>query len=148
MKRIRFVHCMGILMLIVSIQACGAPAGTTGIDTPVPTAVTEGAPASTSTIAAPTSAESGSTQPESLLIGKWQNDSTGQIIEFTEDTYILYDFPAPNNKLNVKYSLLNDRTIQLDLKDSVPFEFTVNEDTFVKSNQDGTVSTYSRIDSP
>jgi len=148
MKRISSVCYVGILLLILSIQACGAPAGTTGIDTPAPTAVTEGAPVSTSAIAAPTSAESGSTQPEALLIGKWQNDSTGQIIEFTEDTYVLYDFPAPNNKLNVKYSLLNDHTIQLDLKDSVPFEFTVNEDAFAKSNPDGTVSTYSRIDSP
>jgi hypothetical protein len=92
--------------------------------------------------------ENQSTQPASLLTGKWQNDSTGQIIEYTEDVYILYDFPAPNNELHVEYSLLNDHTIQLDLEGSVPFEFRVSEKTLTIIDQDGTVSTYSQISSP
>ncbi len=86
-----------------------------------------------------------STQPVNLLIGKWKNEKTGQVIEYTASEFILYDFPAPGNILIAKYTFLDDHTIQLDIQGSNPATFRVKGDKLIKTNQDGTIVVYSRI---
>jgi hypothetical protein len=86
-----------------------------------------------------------STQPVNLLIGKWKDDATGQVVEYTASEFILYDFPAPDNILIAKYTLPDDHTIQLDIQGSYPVTFLVKGDKLTKTNRDGTFMVYSRI---
>lgn len=132
-----------IVMLMLSWACSLSPTVTTESGT------TPGANRTGSTFASPSGVNAtGSAQPGALLIGKWQNDSTKQVIEYTGELYILYDFPAPKNQLQVKYSLPNDHTIQLDLKDSTPFEFSIKANTLTLIGRDGKVSSYTRIGPP
>jgi hypothetical protein len=120
LDRSRGILFLPVVMLVLTSMACGLFQGGT----------TDGQAA----------------KPEQLLIGKWQDDSTGRIIEYTDEVYILYDFPSPGNELHVEYSLPDDHTIQLDLEGSLPCEFSVDDDTLTITHQDGKVSTYTRID--
>lgn len=85
-------------------------------------------------------------KPQSqLLIGRWKDDKTGKIIEFTEDEYILYDFSDDIKELHIAYYLTDDNKIQLDLDGSSPFEYQVEGDVLTLVRND-TVSTYTRVE--
>jgi hypothetical protein len=88
------------------------------------------------------------TSPQSLLIGKWQQNGKQQVIEITDEFFIFYDVPSTNNKQYLKYDFVDDHTIKLDVPDTVPFEFKVDQYTFTIIGADGTVTTFSRISPP